>query len=95
MRRAQSRSTGLYLAAALVLLGIVFLTQLPAAAGPRCYIKGGAAPLAMAGTALVDRASAALAVFGDVSRLRAENQQLREQNGALQRQVAERQAASK
>lgn len=94
MRRAQSRSTGFYLVTALALLGLVLVTQLPIAAGPRGYVKGGAAPLELAGNALLDRASAALSVFGDISRLRAENEQLRGQNTSLRRQVAELQAAS-
>ena len=92
-RRAQSRSSGLLLSTGAALLVLVLLTQLPAAAGPRGYIKGAMAPLAVATSGFLSWGGGGLAVVGDASRLRSDNQRLAAENAALRRRLAELQAS--
>jgi rod shape-determining protein MreC len=94
-RRAQSRSSGLFLTGAACLIALVLITQLAPAAGPRGYLKGAMAPVAMATTGFLDWAGGGLAVAGGASRLRTDNDRLAAENAALRRQVAELQAAGK
>ena len=94
MRRAQSRSSGAFAGIAVGLLALVFLTQLPFAAGPRGYVKGAVAPLTVLTSGVIDWAGGGLAVVTEASRLRADNQRLAADNAALRRQVAELQAAA-
>jgi rod shape-determining protein MreC len=92
-RRAQSRSSGLFLSSAAALIALLLLTQLPLAAGPRGYLKGAMAPLAIVTSGFIDWAAGGLSILGDASHLRGDNQRLVAQNAALRRQVAELQAA--
>jgi rod shape-determining protein MreC len=92
-RRAQSRSSGLFLVTAIGLVALVMLTQLPAAAGPRGYLKGAMAPLAVVSSGAIDWAGSGLAVVGDAVHLRTDNERLAAENATLRRQVAELQAA--
>ncbi len=92
-RRAQSRSSGLFVTTAAALVVLVLLTQLPAAAAPRGYLKGAMAPLAVVTSRLLDWAGGGLAVAAEASRLRTDNERLAAENAALRRQVAELQAA--
>jgi rod shape-determining protein MreC len=92
-RRAQSRSSGLFLSTAAGLVALVLLTQLPMAAGPRGYLKGATAPVAAATSGFLDWAEGGIAVAGRASRLRADNERLAADNASLRRQVAELQAA--
>jgi rod shape-determining protein MreC len=92
-RRAQSRSSGLFLSTAAALLVLVLLTQLPVAAGPRGYLKGAMAPLAVISSSFLDWVGGGLAVAGEASHLRTDNERLGAENAALRRQVAELQAA--
>ncbi len=91
-RRAQSRSSGLFLASAAALIALVLLTELPIAAGPRGYLKGAMAPVAMVTSGFLDWAESGLAVAGQASRLRSDNDRLAAENASLRRQVAELQA---
>jgi rod shape-determining protein MreC len=94
-RRAQSRSSGLFLTTAVALIGLVMLTQLPAAAGPRGYLKGAMAPLAVVTSGLLDWVGGGLAVAGQASHLRTDNERLAAENATLRSQVAELQAAGR
>jgi rod shape-determining protein MreC len=91
--RAQSRSSGLFLSTAAALLVLVLLTQLPLAAGPRGYLKGAMAPVAVVTSGFLDWVGGGLAVVGEASHLRGDNQRLAANNASLRRQVAELQAA--
>jgi rod shape-determining protein MreC len=92
-RRAQSRSSGLFLTTAAALVALVALTQLPLAAGPRGYLKGAVAPIAVVTSGFLDWAGNGLAVAGQAARLRGDNNRLAAENASLRRQVAELQAA--
>jgi rod shape-determining protein MreC len=92
-RRAQSRSSGLFLSTAAALIALLLLTQLPLAAGPRSYLKGAMAPVAVVTSGFLDWAGGGLSILGDAAHLRGDNQRLVAQNAALRRQVAELQAA--
>ncbi len=92
-RGAQSRSSGLFLTSAALLVALVLLTQLPIAAGPRGYLKGAIAPLAVVTSGFLDWAGGGLAVAGQASHLLADNDRLAAENASLRRQVAELQAA--
>jgi rod shape-determining protein MreC len=92
-RRAQSRSSGLFLSSAAALIALLLLTQLPLAAGPRGYLKGAMAPVAMVASGFLDWAGGGLSIIGDASHLRTDNQRLAAENASLRRQVAELQAA--
>ena len=92
-RCAQSRSSGLFLTTAAALVALVALTQLPLAAGPRGYLKGALAPIAVVTSGFLDWAGNGLAVAGQAARLRGDNNRLAAENASLRRQVAELQAA--
>jgi rod shape-determining protein MreC len=92
-RRAQSRSSGLFLTTAAALVALVALTQLPVATGPRGYLKGALAPVALVTSGFLDWAGKGLAVVGQASQLRGDNDRLAAQNASLRRQVAELQAS--
>jgi rod shape-determining protein MreC len=92
-RRAQSRSSGLFLSSAAALIALVLLTQLPLAAGPRGYLKGVMAPVAVVTSGFLDWAGGGLSIVGEAAHLRSDNQRLAGENAALRRQVAELQAA--
>jgi rod shape-determining protein MreC len=92
-RRAQSRSSGLFISTSAALLVLVLLTQLPVAAGPRGYLKGAITPLAVVVSGFLDWAGGGLAVAGEASHLRTDNNRLAAENASLRRQVAELQAA--
>jgi len=94
-RRAQSRSSGLFAFAVAALIALVVLTQLPPAAGPRGYLKGTMAPVAMLASSFLDWAQGGLAVAGQASHLRSDNERLAAENASLRRQVAELQAAGR
>ena len=94
MRRAQSRSSGAFAGTAVALLALVLLTQLPVAAGPRGYVKGAVAPLALLSSGFLNWAGGGFAVVAEASHLRSDNQRLQAENAVLRRQVAELQAAA-
>jgi rod shape-determining protein MreC len=94
-RRAQPRSSGLFLVTAAALAVLVLLTQLPMAAGPRGYLKGALAPAAVVTSSFLDWSGNGLSVIGEASRLRSDNTRLAAQNADLRRQLAELQAAGK
>jgi rod shape-determining protein MreC len=94
MRRTQSRSSGSFVGAALAMLALVLLSQLPVAAGPRGYVKGVFAPVTVVTSGFLDWAGGGLAVVTEASHLRSDNQRLAADNVALRRQVAELQAAA-
>jgi len=92
-RRAQSRSSGLFLGSAAALIALLLLTQLPLAAGPRGYLKGAMTPVAVVTSGFLDWVGGGLSVVGEASHLRSDNQRLAAENALLRRQVAELQAA--
>lgn len=92
-RRAQSRSSGFFIGTAACLLVLVVITQLPAAAGPRGFVKGAMAPLTVVTSSFLDGAGRGLAVVADASRLRSDNQRLLAENADLRRRVTELDAA--
>ena len=92
-RRAQSRSSGIFLTTAALLIALVALTQLPLAAGPRGYLKGAIAPVAVVTSGFLDWAGSGIAVAGQATKLRGDNDRLAAENAALRRQVAELNAA--
>ena len=92
-RRAQSRSSGLFITAAACLLVLVVITQLPAAAGPRGFVKGAMVPFTLVSSGFLDGAERGLSVVADASRLRSDNQRLLAENAALRRRVTELDAA--
>jgi rod shape-determining protein MreC len=71
---------------------LILLTQLPGAAGPRGYLKGAVAPLAVVTSGLLDWPGGGLTVLRDAGRLRADDDRLTAENASLRRQVAELQA---
>ena len=91
-RRTRPRSTGLFLILTASMLVLAMVTQQPWAAGLRGEAKALLEPLEAAMTGVADRVGAMTAGFGDTAALRAENQQLADQNAALRRQLAELQA---
>lgn len=91
--RAQSRSTGFFVTAAMLTALLMVLSQLPFLAGPRAAVRGLFTPLESAATAVEGAAGAAASVFGDIASLRAENARLASDNARLRAQVAELQAA--
>lgn len=93
MRRAQSYSTGTFLTSLVLLFLLALVSQLPAAAGPRGFLKGALAPFTIAGTALYLQAQGGVAVVTEASHLRADRRRLADENASLRRQVAELQAA--
>ncbi len=94
-RRAESRSSGLLLTSGALLIALLLLTQLPIAAGPRGLLKGAIAPLAVVASGFLDWAGGGIAVAGQASHLRGDNERLAAENASLRRQVAELQAAGK
>lgn len=92
-RRTRPRSTGLFLALCAAMLVLAMVTEQPWAAGARGEAKALLEPLEGAMTAVSDRVDALTAGFGDTAALRAQNQQLQDQNAELRRQLAELQAA--
>ena len=91
--RAQSRSTGLFVALCAAMLVLALVTQQSWATGARGAAKAALAPLEkgmMLAATGVDHVTSA---FGDISTLRSENQRLQAENQALRRQVAELSAA--
>ena len=91
-RRAQSRSSGLFLGSAAAMVALILLTQLPGAGAPRGYLKAAVAPLAVLTSGLLDWAGGGFAILHDAGRLRADDDRLTAENAALRRQVAELQA---
>jgi len=91
-RRAQSRSSGLFLGSAAAMVALILLTQLPGAGAPRGYLKAAVAPLAVLTSGLLDWAGGGFAILHDAGRLRADDERLTAENAALRRQVAELQA---
>jgi rod shape-determining protein MreC len=90
--RAQSRSTGFFVTAALLSGLLVVLSQLPFLAGPRAAARGLVAPLESAATAIESGAGSVGSVVGDIASLRGENRRLAEENARLRAQVAQLQA---
>jgi len=91
-RRAQSRSSGLFLGSAAAMVALILLTQLPGAGAPRGYLKAAVAPLAVLTSGLLDWAGGGFAILHGAGRLRADDERLTAENAALRRQVAELQA---
>jgi rod shape-determining protein MreC len=91
--RAQTRSTGFFATAAIVLGALVLLSQLPVLAGARGQLRGTLAPLSAGATALEGTTGQALSVFGDIASLRSENGKLAADNAQLRARVASLQAA--
>jgi rod shape-determining protein MreC len=91
--RAQSRSTGFFATAALLSGALILLSQLPPMAGPRAALRGALTPFETFATGFEGAGGAALAIFGDIATLRAENQRLAAENARLRAQVATLQAA--
>ena len=77
------------------MLALVLLTQMPWAAGPRGYLKSAVSPLTVVTSGFLDWAGGGLAVVGEASGLRSDNQRLAAENASLRRQVAELQATAK
>lgn len=92
--RTQSRSTGLFLSMCAVLLLLAMVSQQSWAAGARGAAKSALAPFEFALTSTADRLGRVTSVLGDVSALRARNQQLLAEDAALRRQVVELNAAA-
>ncbi len=90
--RAQSRSSGFFVTAALLSGLLIVLTQLPFLAGPRAAARGLVAPLEAGTTALESGAGSLGSIVGDISSLRAENRRLADENARLRGQVAQLQA---
>ena len=91
-RRTRPRSTGLFLTLCAAMLLLAMVTQQPWAAGVRGDAKALIEPLEAAMTAISDRAGRLASGFGDTAALRAQNQQLQDENAALRRQIAQLQA---
>jgi rod shape-determining protein MreC len=91
--RAQSRSTGFFVTAALLTALLVLVSQLPFLAGPRAAARGLFTPLEAAATGAEGGLGTAASVFGDIAGLRAQNMRLESENAALRAQVAQLQAA--
>jgi rod shape-determining protein MreC len=93
--RAKSRSTGLFLTLCALMLLLAMFTQQPWAMGPRGAAKSALAPVEAAMTSAARQLDRLLSVFGDVSSLRAQNDQLRTADAALRRQLVEMNALAK
>jgi rod shape-determining protein MreC len=91
--RAQSRSSGFFAGAAIVLGALVLVSQLPFLAGARGQLRGTLAPFEAGATAVESTAGEALSVFGDIAGLRSENRRLSTENAQLRAQQAGLQAA--
>jgi rod shape-determining protein MreC len=87
-RRAQSRSTGLFLTLCATMLMLAMVSQQPWAAGARGAAKSVLAPLETAMVAVSDSVSRVTSTFGDIATLRAQNSKLQGENADLKRQVA-------
>lgn len=94
-RRTRSRPTGLFLFLCAAMLVLAMVSEQPWAAGARGYAKDSLAPLEALLTAAGDRAGAITSGFGNNAALRAQNQQLEDENAALRRQIAELQASGR
>ncbi len=92
---ARSRSTGLFLLLCALMLLVAMVSQQPWAVGARGVAKSALAPLESAMTAIARQTDRVTAAVGDVSSLRAENQQLRAADEQLRRQIVELQAAAR
>jgi rod shape-determining protein MreC len=90
--RAQTRSTGFFVTAAMLAVGAVLLTQLPFMTGPRAALRGTLAPVEAGATAVEGALAGAGSVFGDISTLRGENRRLAADNARLRAQAAQLQA---
>ena len=93
--RAQSRSTGLFLALCAGALVIAMLSQQSWAAGARGLAKSALSPLEAAMMSAAAQYDRLTSVFGDVSSLRGENQHLRAADDALRQQVVQLNAQAK
>jgi rod shape-determining protein MreC len=93
--KSPSRSTGLFLTLCAAMLLLAMLSQQSWAAGARGAAKSALSPLEEAMTSVATQVDRVTSVFGDVSRLRAENARLRAADEALRRQVVELNAAAK
>jgi rod shape-determining protein MreC len=91
-RRTRPRSTGLFLTLSAAMLLLAMVTQQPWAAGVRGEAKALLEPLEAAMTAVSNRIDGLTAGLGDTASLRAQNQQLQDQNAELRRQIADLQA---
>ena len=92
--RTQSRSTGLFLSMCAALLLVAMVSQQSWAAGARGAAKSALAPFESGLTSAADRVGRVTSELGDVSALRAQNQQLLAEDAALRRQVVELNAAA-
>ena len=90
--RAQSRSTGFFVTAAMLTGLAVLLTQLPFMTGPRAALRGALAPLEAGATAVEGAVAGATSVFGDITTLRSDNRRLADDNARLRAEVAQLQA---
>ncbi len=93
--RTQSRSTGLFLSMCAAMLLVAMVSQQSWAAGVRGAAKSALAPFESGLTAAASQLDRVTSVLGDISTLRAENQQLLADDAALRRQVVELNAAAK
>lgn len=93
--RAQSRSTGLFLTLCAAALALTIVSQQSWAAGPRGVARSALAPIEAVLASAADQYGRLASGFGDVSALRAENQQLRATDDSLRRQLVELDAAAK
>jgi rod shape-determining protein MreC len=93
--RGQSRSTGLFLILCAAMLLLAMVSQQPWAEAPRGIAKSALAPVEEVMTSASRQFDRLVSVFGDVSRLRAENQRLRAADEELRRQLVELNASAK
>ena len=87
-RRAQSRSTGLFLTLCAAMLLLAVLSQQPWAAGARGVAKSSLAPMESGMVGVSSAAQRVTGVFGDIATLRSENNRLAKENADLRRQIA-------
>ncbi len=92
--RTRSRSTGRFLTLAAAMLLLAVLSQQSWAAGVRGTAKSALAPLEAQMMSLASSTDHAMAIFGDIASLRAQNQRLSAENQDLKRQLAELNAAA-
>lgn len=92
--RARPRSTGRFLTLAAAMLALAVLSQQSWAAGIRGTAKSALAPVEAQMISAASAVEHATAIFGDIARLRAQNQRLTAENQDLKRQVAELNAAA-
>lgn len=93
--RAQSRSTGLFFTLCAAAAALTIVTQQPWAAGPRGVAKSALEPLEAAMASAAAQYDRLTSGFGDVSTLRAENEQLRAADDSMRRQLVQLDAAAK